>query len=492
MVGSPGIEAEGGGCLAAPEDAVPLTLETSIDLEGHAWLGRLVADGQNLVVSNTRPESREEWRLAEIDAFRVQPAIGSYFIQARMAGRWTDLLRRPGAADQQVTEFIDRLNAKSQGDGRARESSSRGAAGEPAGVGDAPPRRMVAHFLSLLRPFYGSVLLLLGLSAAAVAIEVIPPLLQRMLIDRVLTTEAAKNPSQQLLVLLAAIVVGLLLVRLAGAVVGVWKGYISSHVGTAMTADLRNALVEKLNALPLAFHDRNQVGVLMSQVAYDTETLHTLVYHMTTGLLLQSLQLVGISIAMSYLNPRLALITLLPMPVILSGSWYFTRYLQPRQHHYWEAVGKQASALMGMLSGIRVVKAFVQEEREIRRFRRSSGRLRDSRLTVDVSTSTFTRLYGLAVCHRRPGRLVCRRPRRPLRPHDARFVDGILRLPGHVLHPADVDRRIDGVVCQFLRHQPPHLRRLGRAQRSHGLPFGAPLRPHPRARGTRPRLVRLR
>ena len=77
--------------------------------------------------------------------------------------------------------------------------------------------RMAAHFLSLLRPFYGSVLLLLGLSAAAVAIEVIPPLLQRMLIDRVLTTEAAKNPSQQLLVLLAAIVVGLLFVRLRRA-----------------------------------------------------------------------------------------------------------------------------------------------------------------------------------------------------------------------------------------------------------------------------------
>ena len=39
------------------------------------------------------------------------------------------------------------------------------------------------------------------------------------------------------------------------------------------------------------------------------------------------------------------------MPLILAGSWYFTRYLQPRHHHYWEAVGKQASALVGMLGG---------------------------------------------------------------------------------------------------------------------------------------------
>ena len=105
-----------------------------------------------------------------------------------------------------------------------------------------------------------------------------------------------------------------------------------------------------------------------------------------------------------YLNAKLALITLLPMPLILAGSWYFTRYLQPRHHHYWEAVGKQASALVGMLAGIRVVKAFVQEDREMRRFCESSRRLRDSRMTVDASTSTFTALDGPAVCPGRPWR----------------------------------------------------------------------------------------
>ena len=145
----------------------------------------------------------------------------------------------------------------------------------------------------------------------------------------------------------------------------------------------------------MAFYDRNQVGVLMSQVAYDTETLHTLVYHMTSGFLMQSLQLAGIGVMLLCLNAKLALVTLLPMPLILAGSWYFTRYLQPRHQHYWAAVGKQASALLGMLAGIRVVKAFVQEDREIRRFADSSRRLRDSRLTVDNAAVTFTAAMGL-------------------------------------------------------------------------------------------------
>ncbi len=254
--------------------------------------------------------------------------------------------------------------------------------------------RTAALLVGLLRPFRGSALLLIVLSLAAVAVEVVPPMLQGYLVDHVLKPDVKSGSQAQLLLLLLSIVAGLLLVRLAATVVGVWKGRISSVVGTSMTANLRADLVRKLNELPLSFYDRNQTGMLMSQVAYDTETLHTLVYHATSGVLLQSLQLAGISAMLVYLNPRLALVALLPMPFILAGSWYFTRYLQPRHHHYWEAVGKQAAALMGMLSGIRVVKSFVQEEREIRRFVESSRRLRDSRIAVDTSTSTFAAGMG--------------------------------------------------------------------------------------------------
>ena len=406
MARYPRIVADANGSPFQPTGRDFLVVETCIDLDGNSHPERLVADDRTLFLSNGCPGGERRWRLDEIDGFRVQPAIGSCFVQARTGGQWIDLLRRPGGSDPQLAESLARLNALSR-IGRSGEGSDPPLAAKPQTAArrndehrpqadaNSQPRRMASQLSSLLRPFRGSVLLLLALSAAAVGVEVVPPLLQGMLVDRVLTTDAAHRPSAQLLLLLLAIVMGLLLVRLAGSVVGIWKGCVSSRVGASMTADLRNALVEKLNALPLAFHDRNQVGVLMSQVAYDTETLHTLIYHMTSGLLLQSLQLTGISAALFYLNPKLAAITLLPMPLILAGSWYFTRYLQPRQHHYWEAVGKQASALMGMLSGMRVVKAFVQEGREIRRFRQSSRRLRDSRLTVDISTSTFTAAMGM-------------------------------------------------------------------------------------------------
>ena len=66
-----------------------------------------------------------------------------------------------------------------------------------------------------------------------------------------------------------------------------------------------------------------------------------------------------------WLNPKLALFTLIPVPLVFLGTWVFWRKVYPRYYRLWDASAKQMVALSGMLSGIRVVKAFAQEEREI-------------------------------------------------------------------------------------------------------------------------------
>jgi ATP-binding cassette subfamily B protein len=379
-----------------------VSLETDIDLQGRAASERLTVGKRALTVADGAAQVRK-WPLERLERFRIDPAVGSYFLQARIDGRWTDLLRFSGRTSAEAVDLVARLNEHGH-KGRRRETERSRPEGEPtppsansdSGAKGARQRRMeqFKYLISLFSPYRVRVMLLLGLSLGAVAIEVAPPMLQRYLVDNVLEVNLPESAKGQLVLYLLAVVAALLLVRVASTLVAIWKGVLSSQVGTAMTADLRKELVNKLNELPLAFHDRSQAGMLMSQVAYDTETLHTLIYHLTSGFILQSMQLIGIGAMLFYLNAKLALITLMPIPLILAGSWYFTKYLQPRQHHYWEAVGKMASALMGMLTGIRVVKSFAQEDREIERFCRASANLRDSRLTVDVCTATFTALMG--------------------------------------------------------------------------------------------------
>ncbi len=173
------------------------------------------------------------------------------------------------------------------------------------------------------------------------------------------------------------------------------KGLQANKVGVALTFELRSQLVRKLHALGVGYYDRHQVGSLVSRVAYDSEVLHTLLQQFTGGFLLQIVQVVAVGFMLFTLNPKLALFTLIPAPLVIGGSLFFWRRVYPKYYRYWDSSSKQAGTLSGMLSGIRVVKAFAQEPREFDRFHRSSDYLRRSRITVEKSTASFTAIMAL-------------------------------------------------------------------------------------------------
>jgi len=133
--------------------------------------------------------------------------------------------------------------------------------------------------------------------------------------------------------------------------------------------------------------------VLMSRVGAMTPRRFTASFTSSpAGFLLQILQVVGVGVMLFTLNARLALWTLVPMcpwssmEAGSSGGMFYPRY-----YRYWDAASKQAGALAGMLAGIRVVKAFAQEEREFDRFQATSDRLRQSRLGVKCRPPLFRR-----------------------------------------------------------------------------------------------------
>jgi ATP-binding cassette subfamily B protein len=147
--------------------------------------------------------------------------------------------------------------------------------------------------------------------------------------------------------------------------------------------------VRKLQSLSVAYYDRHQVGSMISRVAHDSEVLHGLMHQLTGGFLLQIVQLVGVGAMLVWINPKLALFTLIPVPLVILGSWIFWRHVYPRHYRLWDASSKQMATLSGMLSGIRVVKAFAQEPRESDRFHTTSDHLRRWREWVEHTNTTY-------------------------------------------------------------------------------------------------------
>jgi ATP-binding cassette subfamily B protein len=274
--------------------------------------------------------------------------------------------------------------------------------------GDSCPRcvskgAVLARMWRILGPYRWGVLLMLGGVLAGIALDLVGPQLTRYLVDRVLpgTAEAAQRlqANVQLVrehVTMLAHVVGVLAgVQVLRMLVNVVNGRLSARIGTAVTCDMRQRLVSHLEQLSVAFYDRQQVGALVGRVAYDTEALHGFVSQLAGGFLSQIIMVIGVGIMMFSLNAKLAFFTLIPAPLVIAGSVVFWRYIYPRYYRFWDASSKQAGALSGLLSGIRVVKAMSQEQREAERFKAISTRLRDSRRNVDRGVVTFNPIMGL-------------------------------------------------------------------------------------------------
>ncbi|QGJ70914.1 ABC-type multidrug transport system, ATPase and permease component [Planctomycetales bacterium 10988] len=375
-----------------------LAAKSEIDLDGHPAQQWLFATDKELLVA--RPEGDPPRLLRrlnheQINGIRTHRVVGSSFLQAKVGSHWVDLMRYCNDQTETFREVASHLEPLClRGEFPMLEEESEAKEAEQQAK-KSPVGRMMSRVRELVMPYRWSMALMLALSFLSVGVELAPPILQQILVDDVLKVESAERPSfDDLGWMLLAIVGGLAAVRLASSGLAIWKGHVSSRVGTSLTADLRTRMVKKLHELSISYHDRHQVGMLMSRVAYDTENMHTLIHQLTSGFLLQLLQLVGIGVMLFWINPKLAFFTLLPMPLVIVGSFFFTRYLTPRHHRYWDAVGRQAASLTGMLSGIRVVKAFTQENREYKRFECSSNRLRDSRMEVDVCNATFSSLMG--------------------------------------------------------------------------------------------------
>jgi ATP-binding cassette subfamily B protein len=347
----------------------------------------------------------------EIDRVRTAAGIGGGMLQVRERGDWVDLLRYSNARASRFHKLA-----------RALETAREAAAGECGSVAepalqagsldpphcvscdlrlvtadDACPRclqkgRILRRVADLVAPHTRGAILLGLLTVVGVAAELVPPKLQQYLVDDILSgrTTAGESGQPDFRTALLVVVLSLAASRVLLSIVAVFKGRLASTIGSGLTSRLRHEMVEKLQGLSVAYYDRHQVSSMISRVAHDSEVLHGLVHQFTGGFLLQIVQLVAVGGMLLWINPKLAAYTLIPVPLVILGSWIFWQYVYPRHYRLWDASSKQMAALSGMLSGIRVVKAFAQEPREQDRFQKASDHLRNWRQWVELTGSTYS------------------------------------------------------------------------------------------------------
>ncbi len=392
-------------------NGVPVLLSTStqLSLAGDPRRQWIVATQENVsaIADGDQPSVTANVPVRDVQEFRTQGTLGSGFLQAYIDEHWVDLARFTNADAERfhrVARHLEDLRTTGQlaiDDNEPLQITHCPKCGQrlPVVNESCPrclPRKAIAVRLAqMLLPYRWTAVAMCGLMLAAVAAELVPPKLQEYLVDHILKGGQASLSPSSLGSALLAVVTALAAARVVLSAVNFAKGRLATKVGVALTFDLRAKLVQKLHSLGLGYYDKHQVGSLTSRVAYDSEVIQSLLHQITGGFLLQIVQVIAVGAMLFTLNPKLAVYTLIPAPLVMLGSWFFWKRVHPRHYRYWDSSSKQAGMLTGMLSGIRVVKAFAQEDREFRRFNRISDYLRECRVNVDYSTAGFSALMQL-------------------------------------------------------------------------------------------------
>ncbi|EXI77076.1 MAG: putative ABC transporter ATP-binding protein [Candidatus Accumulibacter appositus] len=221
------------------------------------------------------------------------------------------------------------------------------------------------------RPYRGQLLAGFTLSLLSTAATLVPPYLTMPLMDKVLIPY--QNGQMIDPGLVALYLSGLLGAALFAWILGWARTYILALVSERIGADLRTATYEHLMTLSQEYFGGKRTGDLMARIGSETDRINVFLSLHLLDFATDVLMIVMTTVILMSIDVRLALVTLLPLPII---AWLI-HIVRERLRTGFERVDRVWAEVTNVLAdtipGIRVVKAFAQEARETSRFRAANA-----------------------------------------------------------------------------------------------------------------------
>jgi ABC-type multidrug transport system fused ATPase/permease subunit len=223
------------------------------------------------------------------------------------------------------------------------------------------------RLLGFLRPYRRGVAVSFVLAAAAMGTGVLIPLLVGRTVDEIRHGGANLWP-------LAIAVTAAGFVRLAFSVS---RRLVAGQVSLGVEYDLRNRMYRHLHSLELGFFDSQQTGQLMSRATVDLQSVRFFLGYGLIFILQSAITIVIASGVMIWVDPLLAAVSLAPMPFVIWIAFRYGRLNRPASQEVQQRIAELTAEAEENIGGVRVVKAFAQEARQLHRFRHSARRVFD-------------------------------------------------------------------------------------------------------------------
>lgn len=232
-----------------------------------------------------------------------------------------------------------------------------------------------------------------ALTVLSTCAAMIPPLLTKPLMDEVFIPH--QNKVKDNFGLVPWILGGMLLAALLSWVLSWAKTYVMATISERISADLRNATYAHLQRLSLEFFGGKRTGDLISRVSDDTQRICDFLSIHAVDFATDIIMIIITAILLIWLDPTMALVGLLPFPFI---AWIVAR-VQARMRAGFargsSAWAELVNVLADTIPGIRVVKAFAQENREVDRFQQRNDHVLHANDRVNRLWAAFAPIITL-------------------------------------------------------------------------------------------------
>jgi len=400
-----------------PDEELKIALSTDMTVDGRYGQDWLLATDKRLLAFNQNGKVDPEIfhiSLNEVDEIEVRKLFGNNIIKVRTKDKGAEIARFSKSMapkfDPAVAE-IQTLIQKSRPDEEADDKIT-GPKGfsKPKGVctkcGRPIPKwsggicphcvekaKMFSRLLTYLKPHWHIVTIAMIIMFALIGLRLIPMYLRKSLFDDVLIPgTTGQGPAN--FTLLAYLVLGLLGVYILQTAMGSVRGYMMAWVGNRITLSLRDEVYRHLHMLSLNFFSQRETGVIMARVTRDVERLQEFIARGFPEMATNIIMIIAMGGIMFRESWWLALLTLIPMPMLIILTIYFGKRMHKVFHVVWKRWAEISGILGDTIPGVRVVKAFVRERHEVNRFNDKAYELFEGEMKAAKLYTVFIPLMG--------------------------------------------------------------------------------------------------
>ena len=217
-------------------------------------------------------------------------------------------------------------------------------------------------FLSYYKPYKKLFFTDMFCAMVAAAITLVFPMLTRYITGVILI----ESPIDlKIIYQLGLIMVVLVIIEFFCNFYVAYQGHV---MGTYMERDIRNELFEHYQKLSFSFYDEQKTGQLMSRITNDIFSLTELYHHGPEDIVISLIKFVGAFVILSTINLQLTLIVFAFIPVMGGFALYYNKKMKKAFKRNKQRIGDINARIEDNLSGIRVVKSFANESKEMDKF----------------------------------------------------------------------------------------------------------------------------